>query len=95
MAAAMDESAPAMPQAHLSMDAPFVFSGAGIPPDMTAVVAHLRLETTQLVSLQPVVLPPGKQKKVEARNQTTASNTAEDKRGVFGKLGAFFASIFH
>ena len=95
LAAAMDESAPVMPQAHLSMEAPFVFSGEGVPPDMTAVVAHLKLESTQLVSLQPVVLPPGKQKKIEPKTQTVAANSADEKRGVFSKIGAFFASIFH
>ena len=95
LAAAMDESAPATPQSHLSMDAPFVFAGAGIPPDMTAVVAHLKMDTTELVSLQPTVLPPGKQKKVQAKTPTVASNSAMEKPGVFAKLGAFFASIFH
>jgi hypothetical protein len=95
LAAAMDESAPVMPEAHLSMEAPFVFTGEGVPPDMTAVVAHLKLESTQLVSLQPVVLPPGKQKKVEAKTQTVVADSGEEKHGVFSKLGAFFASIFH
>ncbi len=95
LAAAMDESAPVMPDAHLSMDAPFVFSGAGVPPDMTAVVAHLKVENTHLIALQPVVLPPGKHKNVETKNQTVAANSGEEKPGVFGKIGAFFASIFH
>ncbi len=93
LAAAMDESAPAMPDTHLSMEAPFVFSGAGVPPDMTAIVAHLKLDNTQLVSLQPTVLPPGK-KKAEPKTQTVASNSAAEKGGVFSKIGAFFASIF-
>ena len=95
LAAEMDEAAPVMPGAHLTMDAPFVFSGEGVPPDMTAVVAHLKLDNTQLVSLQPVVLPPGKQKKVESTTQTVAANSADEKRGVFSKIGAFFASMFH
>jgi len=95
LAAAMDESAPVMPESHLSMEAPFVFSGAGVPPDMTAVVAHLKLESTQLVSLQPVVLPPGKQKKSEPKTQTVAANSSQEKGGMFSKIGSFFASIFH
>ena len=77
------------------MEAPFVFSGAGVPPDMTAVVAHLKLESTQLVSLQPVVLPPGKQKKSEPKTQTVAANSSQEKGGMFSKIGSFFASIFH
>ncbi len=94
LAAAMDESAPVMPDTHLSMDAPFVFNGAGVPPDMTALVAHLKLDNTHLVALQPTVLPPGKNK-AEPRTQTVASHSAQEKRGVFSKIGAFFASIFH
>jgi hypothetical protein len=94
LAAAMDESAPVTLDTHLSMEAPFVFNGEGIPPDMTAVVAHLKLDNTHLVSLQPTVLPPGK-KKAEPKTQTVATNSGEEKRGVFSKIGAFFASIFH
>jgi len=94
LAAAMDESAPAMPESHLSVEAPFVFSGKGIPPDMTAVVAHLRLDSSQVISLQPEVLPPGKSKKTEAKQQKVAANQASEKRGMFSRIGAFFASIF-
>ena len=96
LAAVLDESAPALLDTHLSMEAPFVFNGAGIPPDMTAVVAHLKLENTQLVSLQPTVLPPGKRKaESKPQPQMVAANSAQEKRGVFSKIGAFFASIFH
>ncbi len=94
LAAAMDESAPAMPQTHLSVDAPFVFHGNDVPPDMTEVVAHLKLDDSEVVPLEPVVLPPGKQKKTEAKTQTVATQP-EQKHGVFGRIGAFFASIFH
>ncbi len=95
LAAAMDESAPAMPQTHLSVDAPFVFHGNDVPPDMTEVVAHLKLDDSQVVPLEPVVLPPGKQKRNEAKGQPVATAQAEQKHGVFGRIGAFFASIFH
>ena len=93
LAAALDESAPVMPDSHLSMDAPFVFHGGDVPPDMTGVVAHLKLEQTHLVSLQPTVLPPGK-KKAEPKPQTVAANSSENKGGLFSKIGTFFASIF-
>ena len=99
LAEAMDESAPATPDTHLVVEAPFVFSGGGVPPDMTGVVAHLKLDNTQLVALQPTVLPPGK-KKSEPKVQTVAAKSSsgasgEEKRGFFSKIGAFFASIFH
>jgi hypothetical protein len=91
--AAMDESAPTLVDTHLSMEAPFVFNGEGIPPDMTAIVAHLKLEHAELVSLHPTVLPPGK-KKPEPKTQTVAVNSTAEKGGVLSKIGAFFASIF-
>jgi hypothetical protein len=95
LAAAMDESAPEMPESHLSVEAPFVFTGEGIPPDMTAVVAHLKVDNHPVIAMQPQVLPPGKQKKTEAKQQqTVAANQPTEKRSVFSKIGAFFASIF-
>ena len=90
LAAAMDESAPNLPDSHLAVDAPFVFHGNGVPPDMTEIVAHLKLDDSQIVPLQPVVLPPGKQK-----GEAVASGQADQKRGVFSRISAFFASIFH
>jgi len=93
LAAAMDESAPEIAENHLSVDAPFVFHGSDTPPDMTEIVAHLKLETDQLISLQPVVLPPGKHKKSET--QMVAANHSNGNKSVFGKIGAFFASMFH
>jgi hypothetical protein len=99
LAAAMDESAPPIPESHLSVDAPFVFHGNDTPPDMTEIVAHLKLETDHLVAIQPVVLPPGKQKKNQPQLQTLAANRpagqSGEKKGMFSKIGAFFASMFH
>lgn len=94
LAAALDESAPVMPDTHLAMEAPMVFHGTDVLPDMTGIVAHLKLEHTQLVSLQPTVLPPGKKKPVP-NSPTVAANSAQDKGGLFSKIGAFFTSIFH
>jgi len=97
LAAAMDESPPSISQAHLLVDAPFVFHGTDVPPDMTEIVAHLKLENGQIMSLQPEVLPPGKQQKTKpaAQQQTLAANEGNRKRGFFSSIGAFFASIFH
>jgi hypothetical protein len=62
---------------------------------MTEIVAHLKLDDAQIVPLQPVVLPPGKQNRNEAKSQTVATSQVDQKRGVFSKISAFFASIFH
>jgi len=95
LAAAMDDPAPVIDDNHLTVEAPFVFHGNDTPPNMTEIAAHLKLETDHLVSLQPTVLPPGKHKKTDTQQRTVAANQGEKRRGVFSKIGAFFASIFH
>ncbi len=102
--AAASDSGPTAPppdvaNAHLSVEAPFVFHGEDTPPDLTEIVAHLKLENTLPFALNPVVIPPEQQGKAKAtpQEQTTAGSKEQstDKRGVFSKIGAFFASIFH
>jgi hypothetical protein len=91
----IDPSPPVVADSHLTVDAPFVFHGDDTPPALTEIVSHLKLDSSQPLAMQPTVLPPSKQKKKEeARQQTVAANPSEQK-GVFGKIGAFFASIFH
>ena len=88
--------APPPPETFISVDAPFVYHGEDMPPDLTYNVAHLRLETRQPLSLDPVVLPPpGSKKQSEPKPQAVAANQPEPKRSLISKIGAFFASIFH
>jgi hypothetical protein len=106
LAAAMDRSSspefaadpqpPVIADMHMTADARFVFHGDDTPPALTEIVAHLKLESGYPMALQPQVLPPGKHpKKVEAKKeQTVASNQSDENRSVFGKIGAFFASMF-
>jgi len=96
LAAAADAGAPVIPQEHLSVDAPFVFRGDETPPALTEVVAHLKLDSSEPIALHTTVLPPGKQKKEAVpKQQTVAQTPTEQKRSFFGKISAFFASIFH
>ena len=89
-----DEAPPAIADTHMTMDAPFVFRADDTPPALTEIVSHLRLDSSQPLALQATVLPPSKHKqKTEAKEQTVAANSSEGK-GVFGRIGAFFASIF-
>jgi hypothetical protein len=108
LAAAMDNSTimdvnppdpqpPILAETHIVVDAPFVFHADDTPPALTEIVAHLKLESSQPLALQATVLPPSKQKKKaeEAKQQTVASANTTAEKGFFGKIGAFFASIFH
>ena len=89
----IDPAPPVVADAHLTVDAPFVFHGDDTPPAITEIVSHLKLDSSQPLAFHPTVLPPSKQKKADTKQQTVA-NVSEHK-GVFGKIGAFFASIFH
>ena len=91
-------AAPPPPEEHLQVDAPFVFHGDDSIPDLTENVASLKLTTDRPMSLEPQVLPPpGKQKSPPKAPTAQAATTAPapEKRSFFGKIGAFFASIFH
>ncbi|HUI84369.1 MAG TPA: hypothetical protein VL240_09105 [Candidatus Binatia bacterium] len=76
---------------HLTVEAPFVFRGNDPVPDLTENVAILRLENTRVIQLEPVVLPPS-QKTVAANRPQVAK---KQPHGLFGRVGAFFAAIFH
>lgn len=103
LAAAMDNSValdsvpdpkpPSLPDTHLTVDAPFVFHGDDTPPLLTEIISHLKLESGHPLSLQPEVLPPPKQQK--AQSKTASAGQTQKKEGMFGKIGGFFASIFH
>lgn len=84
---------PAPPDQHVAVEAPFVFKGNDPLPDLGPNVAVLRLENNKLVQLDPTVLPPANNKKEQSSN---APQTAKKQsHGLFSKVGAFFASIFH
>lgn len=84
-------AAPAPPDQHLAVEAPFIFRGNDPTPDLRASVAVLKLENNQLIALQPTVLPPPNAKKQTPQKTQTAK---KESHGFFGKVGAFFAAIF-
>jgi len=84
---------PSSPEQHLAVEAPFVFRGSDPVPDLAPNVAILRLENNKIVQLEPTVLPPPSPKKQPAKENTQTAR--KESHGFFGKLGSFFASIFH
>jgi hypothetical protein len=92
--AAIVPARPAPPDQHLALEAPFVFHGTEPVRDLGPNVAVLRLERNRVVQLEPSVLPPARPKK-HAPKQNTEVAHKEPPHGFFGKLGSFFASIFH
>jgi len=80
------------------VDAPFVYR-ASDPVDLTENIVHLKMETKPM-NLGPMVVapPPSTAKKAKPPKTETAANSqkpTQEKQGFFGKIGAFFAAIFH
>jgi len=89
---------PPPPETHMVVDAPFIYR-ASDPVDLTENVAHLHMESKPM-NFDPVVLPPpatSAKNAKPAKTQATATsqNSAQEKHGLFAKLGAFFAAMFH
>jgi len=77
---------------HVAVDAPFVFRATDPAPDMTVIVATLKLDRNKVIQLDPVVQPPQKGS-VQPKPVETASK--QQKHGFFSRVGAFLATIFH
>ncbi len=58
------------------------------------MVMTLKLEHNQALQLEPVVAPPAKPQKANAEPPPVTAQK-EQKHGLFSKVGAFFATLFH
>ena len=71
---------------HVEVDAPFVFHGDDPTPPPPTIVATVRLtDRAPMLSLAPFLVPPP---------QPPPPPEKEAKRGFFGKMRGFFASVF-
>jgi hypothetical protein len=90
------KATPAQPQTHMVVDAPFIYR-AGDPVDLTENISHLRMETKPM-NFDAVVLPPPTSAKNTKPAKTESAGSgqkpAQEKRGFFAKVSAFFASMF-
>ncbi len=88
--------APVDQDVHIAVSAPLVFRADDPAPDLTDMVATLKLEHNQVLQLDPVVLPPAEsQEDACGVSATTVVAQKEQKHGFFSKVGAFFATLFH
>jgi len=89
---------PAEPQTHMVVDAPFIYR-ANDPVDITENVAHLKLESKPMDLGPTVVLPPSATAKNTKPEKTQTAGggqkSTQPKQGLFAKIGAFFAAMFH
>jgi hypothetical protein len=81
-------------EVHVQVDAPFVFRAREPEPPSAEMMARVRLRAVP--SLPVTVLPPPQQAPLAAPAQVSRTEPAEKprKRGFFGKVRAFFASLF-
>ena len=89
--------APAANDVHVEVDAPFVFSGSDPEPAPLAQVVQLRFSL-----VAPLTIDPQPPKMAEMRPTAVPSplpptvvEVTRKKRGFFGKVRSFFASVFH
>jgi hypothetical protein len=86
---------PADQDVHIAVSAPLVFRADNPALDLAETMATLKLEHNQVLQLDPVVLPPPQPQKTHAERPAPVVAQKEQKRGLFSKVGAFFATIFH
>jgi hypothetical protein len=83
------------PTEHVAVEAPFIFHGDDPYPDLTGMVATLKVESQGVTQMETLVLPPPGTKKEQANKVTDIASQPEKKRGFFAAIGAFLAGIFH
>jgi hypothetical protein len=81
-------------ETHVQVDAPFVFSGSDLSPEIVGVLAHMQtISVFDLASrLQPTVTMP-----IPPQNSASLLKSkpeSQKKHGFFHKLGSFFGKIF-
>ena len=81
---------PSPGQVHVQFDAPFVFSGAGAVPPPPSL---LRLDLSTVPVMLPAVGPPPAVP-VPAPEVAKTEKRKQEKRGFFGRVRGFFASVF-
>jgi len=84
-------------QKHLEMEAPFVYEAGNPDQELNYVAARLRLTQGSTLPGATVFGPP--EPKAEPAKPATPAPVVEaakpkEKKGLFGKMGGFFAKIF-
>ncbi len=81
---------------HVEVEAPFVFRGDQPLPELDLGVPLAHLRRTALPIFAPAVLPPEPPQPAQVAGAPQPSPVPpKPKRGLLGKIGAFFGRIFH
>ncbi len=81
---------------HVQVDAPFVFRGAEPEPVLPYTFARISLNSLpEVATLEPEILPPPAPPELRpVAAQSVGPAPKPQKKGFFGKVKAFFASVF-
>ena len=87
---------PEVNTAHLQLDAPLVFSAEQVipPPPMTLSLQSMAPLNLNEAAILPTPVSPEMQPRHAVSATTEQAAEAPRKKGVFGKIGGFFASLF-
>ena len=80
------------PDEHIAVEAPFIFRATDPAPDLTVIIASLKLERNKVIHLDPVVLPPPQ---TSAKSKSAETASKQQKHGFFSRVSTFLATIFH
>jgi hypothetical protein len=80
---------------HLEAAVPFIYRAGDPAQEVVIGVARLRLTHGPVLPNRMVLPPPPPAKESAAAAPVPAPKKATQKRGLFGRVGAVFAAIFH
>ena len=104
VAKAVEEKPPAAPEAaptqpvteqHMEASVPFIYQAGDPAEEVVIGVARLRLTHGPVLPGRAVLAPPAPPQSVATAAPPAAVHKPAPRRGLFGKVGAFFAAIFH
>ena len=81
-------------QVNVQVDAPFVFHGDEPAPDVTVTLARVHMEKLPWPQVPAVSAQPPAPSKSEVTAIKVVSPPSVKRKGLFGKVGSFFAAIF-
>lgn len=89
--------APAANDVHVEVDAPFVFSASDPEPAPLAQIVELRFSSAVPLPINPQPPRPAQLQPTPPVSAPTmvVEVTPKKKKGFFGKVRSFFASVFH
>jgi hypothetical protein len=82
-------------EVHVQVDAPFVFRAVAPAIPDAPIVARVRLQQLPPLLLDGSAVAPPPPAEIQTAKAAPPAAKPQKKRGVFGRIGSFFATVFH